>query len=548
MPPKRFEGKFGIPSSYEPESLLTSALYRLPESGDGVRWVKEFSSAIASMVNVRNILEQRNELTEAEVHILTLKLARHYEDNGESAPIDIATCVDALIESPNFLRNDRGSITKLFELHEMKTLQKIAELRRKRAEITTGDASELNPYENLFETTSGDYYLARLLNMPHLEEESTYMHHCVGTSDSYVNKMKRGEVEIFSFRSTKTHNPIVTIEYDTKSQRLLQVKGVGDEIPNFNDNVALDLLEALSQLPETINDNGEHRLVKSNEVAHLTRLLELEEKVHADEELTRDELFFLYEVNEPIQGFDVSGREPLIDHLLYMRDRKEDIITMTDCAPEHLTTDFTELSTETEVYCEDTGSKITLVDFREAKNKAKLPQLIELAQKLKETGSPARPDLSFEGGSISLEITPTVQEQLKDWNTARKAYEDADSTPTWIYDELKNIPWAPPANTSLDVLVLSQGETTPQQRDTLVAHMDAAGYRPLTFSELVALGISRPDLNKRNEILNTYEKHTLGGVSLAPFLYWRGVGRRLDAGWVDVEWDELGRFLFVRKS
>ena len=124
-------------------------------------------------------------LTTKEVQTLQLKLARHFEDNGESAKIDVPTCVDALVESPRFLNSDKGSIEKLFELHEMKTLQKIAELRKKRAEMNGGEM--YNPYENLFETSNGKYYMARLLNMPHLEDESVYMDHCVGTSTSYVN-------------------------------------------------------------------------------------------------------------------------------------------------------------------------------------------------------------------------------------------------------------------------------------------------------------------------------------------------------------------------
>ena len=268
MPPKKFEGKLGIQPSNTTESELTSALYRLPES-ISLSFIETIVDDIASKVNKQ--LEEKYEefmtgvyedvtskparsLTSDQIKILHLKLARHFEDNGESSPVDIPVCVDALVESPKFLNSTKGSMNKLFEMHQMKTLQKIAELRRKRSEMT--DSGTFNPYENLFETNNGKYYLARLLNMPHLEEESEYMDHCVGTSTSYVNKIKKGEVEILSFRDKATDNPIATIEYDLKSKRLLQVKLFDDEIPDepavFTDEILED--EEVT-LIETISDS-----------------------------------------------------------------------------------------------------------------------------------------------------------------------------------------------------------------------------------------------------------------------------------------------------
>jgi hypothetical protein len=218
MPP-RFEGKFGIPPSHSVESELTKSLYRLPESITP-EYVENFTKDVVNRVNdTRESNGTSEPLSGAEILTLRMKLSRHFEDNGDAVPINVSTFVDALIETPKFLQSDKGSVMKLFEIHEMKTLQRIAEIRKKRSEMTHEEG--LNPYEALFETPSGKYYLSRLLNMPHLEQESGYMKHCVGTSDSYINKIKRGDVEIFSLRSTSDHKPNVTIEYDTKSGALL---------------------------------------------------------------------------------------------------------------------------------------------------------------------------------------------------------------------------------------------------------------------------------------------------------------------------------------
>ncbi len=196
--------------------------------------------------------------------ILKLKLARYFQDHET---VDQNILYDAIVETPKFLQSDKGSLFRLFEIHQQKTLQKIAENRKKRAEIY-GD-EQYNPYEALFTTKSGKYYVARLLNMPHLQEESDYMSHCVGTSDSYVNRMKKGEVEILSFRhipkmDPNTHQleidkPIITIEYNLKTKTIEQIKKNGDEYLQPYDPFFDDVIDALKKLRLTETDTGELR-------------------------------------------------------------------------------------------------------------------------------------------------------------------------------------------------------------------------------------------------------------------------------------------------
>lgn len=204
------------------------------------------------------------EFGERQQAVLKLKLARHFQNNDVC---DLNVLFDALVESPKFLSNDKGSLHRLFEVHEEKTVQKIAELRKKRAEMGSGEAS--NPYEILFTTVSGEYCLARLLNMPHLEEESEYMKHCVGTSDSYISRIKRGEIEILSLRHVPKINqasqklqgdtPIMTIEYNVKTNSIEQMKKFDDEYLKQSDPYFADVIDALKQLRGTKNDTDKPR-------------------------------------------------------------------------------------------------------------------------------------------------------------------------------------------------------------------------------------------------------------------------------------------------
>jgi hypothetical protein len=201
---------------------------------------------------------------EPEQAILKLKLARYFQRENS---IDTNTLFDAIRETPYFIHSDKGGLHRLLKTHEQKTLQKIAEIRKRRAEIS--DGKELNPYESLFMTDSDKFYLARLLNMPHLQEESEYMSHCVGTSDSYVNKMKRGEVEIFSLRIVPKFNnttgkqegdkPVLTIEYDPKNKVVIQIKKANDVLITSTDIADLELFNVLELIRATTTDTGEAR-------------------------------------------------------------------------------------------------------------------------------------------------------------------------------------------------------------------------------------------------------------------------------------------------
>jgi hypothetical protein len=212
-----------------------------------------------NILNERFSRTENFEFNERQKITLKLKLARHFQNNDTC---DANTLYDALIETPKFINTDKGSLYRLFEIHEQKTLEKIAQMRKKRAEIGAGE--DFNPYEALCRTESGNYYLARLLNMPHLEEESEYMRHCVGTSDSYINKIKRGDVEILSFRNIPQFNPetkkmdvdtpIMTIEYNLKTKVIEQMKKADDGYLNPDDPYYEDVIDALKELRTTKTD------------------------------------------------------------------------------------------------------------------------------------------------------------------------------------------------------------------------------------------------------------------------------------------------------
>lgn len=197
-----------------------------------------------------------------------------------------------------------------------------------------------------------------------------------------------------------------------------------------------------------------------------------------------------------------------------------------------LNTDLDELLPPTSSETTAVGEKVT-------------PEVIN--KLLEQLGIPATIDESFEGGVVEINIDQALATTLATWPKAKAAYEAADSgSESWVDSDLNSIPYTAPAAGRLEAIVLNHGVTTAAERDTLVVKLATAGYRPLEFSELIALGILKPAYNKRAETLNTYKKYKLAGGLLSPFLHWSDSVRDIRAYPCVGDWGEWPRFVFVR--
>ncbi|MFM2424381.1 MAG: hypothetical protein RLZZ70_772, partial [Candidatus Parcubacteria bacterium] len=78
--------------------------------------------------------------------------------------------------------------------------------------------------------------------------------------------------------------------------------------------------------------------------------------------------------------------------------------------------------------------------------------------------------------------------------------------------------------------------------------MDAAGYRPLTFSELVTLGYKKPKFVQADIMVCAYNTHVIDNHYFASFLGFVDGFRCIMTHDVRGLWGNEFRFLFVRKS
>lgn len=227
----------------------------------------------------------------------------------------------------------------------------------------------------------------------------------------------------------------------------------------------------------------------------------LEKVINIGGILTPEDLRFLYEIDIEIQRFG-SDRDPRIEKLKKKRNMNEDVGIMYNCDPKHVINKFLDITEGTQLFYQSKGKDIKVFDFREEKNKEKLPKLIELAKSVRETGNFARPDMDFEGGIVSVEID---KEKLKDFPTALRAYKEADNgSPSWVWEEwlsLEPKDFIVPEK-KLDIFIISYDsglDSVDLSLEKISKDIEKINLRPVTISELIALGIAKPEFNKGKE-------------------------------------------------
>ena len=155
-------------------------------------------------------LQQRAvSLTDDEAERLRKKLAAYIAKTNPEH-VDIPTLADAIAQSIDADPQARVrwfkkvGILHTLEEHARENTRRAAELRRSIAERT-----DWTPVSAETSSADGRYYLAQLLNEAHLKQESAFLEHCLGAGslDYYLPRIKRGEIEIFSVRDAKSHEP-----------------------------------------------------------------------------------------------------------------------------------------------------------------------------------------------------------------------------------------------------------------------------------------------------------------------------------------------------
>lgn len=258
---------------------IKNAEARLPKAGREQR--------LRNIAEAYNYLQERLSqvavlrFEEKEWLTLRLKLTRHFQFVED---INLQTVFDAILETPSFLRNQRGSLAHAIEVHRDKTCKALAQLRK---EAKDGQETA-TPWENLAQTEDGKYYLANLLTQQHLIDEGKALNHCVGTSSRYGQELASGDSEIWSIRTMPNSKParrkilglnigrkftelegdqpLVTIQYSPRTKRISQMVKARDASLTGDEPFFPAVLELLGKATQSFDAKGVKRKISAIDI------------------------------------------------------------------------------------------------------------------------------------------------------------------------------------------------------------------------------------------------------------------------------------------
>jgi len=159
-----------------------------------------------------------------------------------------------------------------------------------------------------------------------------------GTAASYLS---HSDVYIY-FSENAEGDPTIpraSIVYNPKLQRITEIRGIA-ESQNFDPYIHPVVEEKLREIPggiewmETMNDQK--------------KLAEIYLKHLNNQELTQEELRFIYEIDKEIKRFGY-GKDPRIEEILRSRNKREDLSTIFNCQKGEIAITKNEINNNTRI-------------------------------------------------------------------------------------------------------------------------------------------------------------------------------------------------------
>src|SRR3989338_7159345 len=140
-------------------------------------------------------------------------------------------------------------------------------------------------------------------------------------------QLKGGDFYVYYTHDRQGRPTIPRIAIRMQEEAIGEVRGIADNNQNLEGNMAAIAEEKMKDLP------GAERYKKAS--ADMKTLTTIEKKTSRGENLNKDDLVFLYEINAPIEGFGYQC-DPRIAELRGQRNPEEDIPIVFECGKEQI--------------------------------------------------------------------------------------------------------------------------------------------------------------------------------------------------------------------
>ena len=296
-------------------------------------WLKYF--AVRSMLRMGRYDKKKKSFTE--------------RTGGTTAPFPDLNREALAIVLESFEWQAKGEQPKFgYDIQEDTKKQFLEFLRRKNfAKLYALAVEEFKPIaEELLKITEGEWRTYPRGSDSKLLVESI-AHYGTGwclrgesTAERYLVRDKN-ELQVF-YSLDKEGKPTIprVVTVVNPNNQLTEVRGVAQE-ENLDPYIGPVVDAKLKEFPD-----GESYKKKSGDMKMLT---EIEQKVKQKQELTKDDLVLLYEINGTIEGFGYQ-KDPRIAELRQGRNTEEDMLVIFECAREQIAHVPSQINENTKAY------------------------------------------------------------------------------------------------------------------------------------------------------------------------------------------------------
>lgn len=163
---------------------------------------------------------------------------------------------------------------------------------------------------------------------------------CTAGESTAQSQLSAGDFYVY-YSYDKDGNPTIPrVAIRMQENAIAEVRGIASE-QNLDPYIGDVVKEKLAEFPD-----GQKYEKKSADMKLLT---EIDNKTKLGQQLIKDELVFLYEIDQPIEGFGQHA-DPRIAEILQTRDPKEDVPILLDCRPSEVAWGIKEVRENTKVY------------------------------------------------------------------------------------------------------------------------------------------------------------------------------------------------------
>lgn len=163
---------------------------------------------------------------------------------------------------------------------------------------------------------------------------------CTTGLNTAKTQLQGGDFYVF-YSNDKDNNPVyprIAIRMD--GGKIAEIRGVA-----FKQNLDPYVGDVLAKKLEEFPDRDQY----FKKEADMKKLTEIDRKTNRGQSLTREDLVFLYEIDNKIEGFGYE-RDPRIKELRSQRNKEEDMLTIFNCEKSQIAHSIGEINKDTKAY------------------------------------------------------------------------------------------------------------------------------------------------------------------------------------------------------